>query len=62
MAQGSAEVVGKSMPPVEVWASTFAPPALHGQIANFVSRNANFDPKTFGELLRASIALGEETP
>jgi hypothetical protein len=48
------------LPPVEVWASTFTPAALRGQVATFVGQNANFEPKTFGELVRASIALGED--
>jgi hypothetical protein len=51
---------GKPPPPVEVWASTFSPAALQGNVASFVGQNAKFEPKTFGELVRASIALGEE--
>jgi hypothetical protein len=53
---------GKPLAPVEVWASSFAPAALRGEIASFVGKNANFEPKSFGELVRASIALGEEKP
>jgi hypothetical protein len=60
MAQPLGEAAGKPLPPVEVWASTFTPAALRGQVASFVGQNANFEPKTFGELVRASIALGED--
>jgi hypothetical protein len=59
MVQPLADASGKPLPPVEVWASTFAPGALRGEIAAFVGHNANFEPKTFGELVRASLALGE---
>jgi len=45
--------------PVEVWASTHAPSALRGQVASFVGQNASFAPKSFGELLDASLQLGE---
>jgi hypothetical protein len=62
MAQQLADASGKPLPPVEVWASSFAPAALRGEIATFVGQNANFEPKSFGELVRASIALGEEKP
>src|SRR5689334_20583378 len=62
MTQPLADASGKPQPPVEVWASTFAPAALRGQVASFVGQNASFEPKTFGELLRASLALGEEKP
>jgi hypothetical protein len=51
---------GKPLEPVEVWASTFTP-ALKGEVATFVRHNADAEPKTFGELVRASVALGEET-
>lgn len=51
---------GPPGPPVEVWASTHAPTALAGQVANFVGQNARFEPKTFTELVRASAALGED--
>ena len=60
MAQPLADASGKPPPPVEVWSSTFAPAALKGQVASFVGHNANFEPKTFGELVRATIALGED--
>ena len=62
MAQQLGDGSGKPLPPVEVWASSFAPAALRGEIASFVGQNANFEPKSFGELVRASIALGEEKP
>jgi hypothetical protein len=62
MAQQLRDPAGKPLPPVEVWASSFAPGALRGEIATFVGQNANFEPKSFGELVRASIALGEEKP
>jgi len=62
MAQQLGDASGKPLPPVEVWASSFAPAALRGEIASFVGQNANFEPKSFGELVRASIALGEEKP
>jgi hypothetical protein len=62
MAQPLGDASGKPLPPVEVWASTFIPAALRGQVASFVGQNANFESKTFGELVRASIALGEEKP
>jgi hypothetical protein len=45
--------------PVEVWASTLAPRELRGQVASFVGQNVSFAPKSFGELLDASLALGE---
>jgi len=45
--------------PVEVWASTHAPHALRGQVASFVGQNVSFVPKSFGELLDASLLLGE---
>jgi len=60
MAQPLDEASGKPLPPVEVWASTFTPAALRGHVASFVGHNANFEPKTFGELVRASIALGDD--
>jgi hypothetical protein len=60
MAQVLPDASGQPLPPVEVWASTFTPAALRGQVASFVGHNANFEPKTFDELLRASIALGQE--
>jgi hypothetical protein len=62
MTQPLADVSGKPLPPVEVWASTFTPAALRGQVASFVGHNANFEPKTFGELVRATIALGDDKP
>ncbi|MET0593162.1 MAG: hypothetical protein ABW133_10705 [Polyangiaceae bacterium] len=52
---------GKPLPPVEVWASTFTP-ALQGEVATFVHHNAEAAPKTFAELVRASVALGQEKP
>jgi hypothetical protein len=60
MASPLPDDAGKPAPPVEVWASTFTPAALRGQVASFVGHNANFEPKTFGELVRASLALGED--
>ena len=60
MAQPLADASGKPLPPVEVWASTFSPAVLRGQVATFVGQNANFEPRTFGELVRASIALGDD--
>jgi hypothetical protein len=60
MTQPLGDASGKPLPPVEVWASTFTPAALRGQVASFVGQNANFEPKTFGELVRASIALGAD--
>jgi hypothetical protein len=60
MAQPLGDASSKPLPPVEVWASTFTPAALRGQVASFVGQNASFEPKTFGELVRASIALGGE--
>jgi hypothetical protein len=32
---------------------------MRGQVANFVGQNASFAPKSFGELLDASLTLGE---
>jgi hypothetical protein len=49
----------RSGPPVEVWASIHAPASLRGQVATFVGQNATFTPKSFGELLEASLELGE---
>jgi hypothetical protein len=60
MAQALADATGKPLPPVEVWASSVTPAALRGEIATFVGQNANFEPKSFGEWVRASLALGEE--
>ena len=60
MAQPLGDASGKPLPPVEVWASTFTPRRCAVQVASFVGQNANFEPKTFGELVRASIALGED--
>jgi hypothetical protein len=60
MAEPLPDASGKPQPPVEVWSSTFAPAALKGQVASFVGHNANFEPKTFGEFVRASIALGDD--
>jgi hypothetical protein len=57
MAQPAAETSGAA--PVEVWASTHAPPALRGNVATFVGQNATFAPKSFGELVDASLELGE---
>jgi hypothetical protein len=45
--------------PVEVWASTHAPRDLKGQVANFVGQNVSFAPKSFGDLLDASLSLGD---
>ncbi len=45
--------------PVEVWASTHASPAMRAQVAAFVGQNVSFAPKSFGELLDASLSLGE---
>jgi hypothetical protein len=45
--------------PVEVWASTHAPQALRGHVASFVGQNVSFTPRSFGELLDASMKLGE---
>jgi hypothetical protein len=45
--------------PVEVWASTHAPQALRGHVASFVGQNVSFVPRSFGELLDASLKLGE---
>ena len=59
MAQPAANVPGPPSPPVEVWASTHAPAGLRGQVAAFVGQNASFAPKSFGELLEASLQLGE---
>lgn len=60
MAQLAAEAPGTTAAPVEVWASTHAPAALRGQVANFVGQNASFAPKSFGELLEATLQLGED--
>jgi hypothetical protein len=60
MAQPLGGASGKPLAPVEVWASTFTPAELRGHVATFVGHNANFEPKTFGELVRASIALGDD--
>jgi hypothetical protein len=59
MAQPAALAPSQPAPPVEVWASTHAPAALRGQVATFVGQNAGFAPKSFGELLDASLQLGE---
>ena len=60
MAQPAADVAGGARPPpVEVWASTHAPASLRGQVASFVGQNVAFAPKSFGELLDASLELGE---
>jgi len=61
MALPLAEAGGPSAAPVEVWASAQATPALRGQVATFVGQNAAFAPKSFGELLQASLELGQET-
>jgi hypothetical protein len=55
----SVDAEGATSAPVEVWASTHAPSALRGQVASFVGQNASFGPKSFGELLDASLQLGE---
>jgi hypothetical protein len=60
MAQPAGEAPGTTGTPVEVWASTHAPAALRGQVATFVGQNASFAPKSFGELLEATLQLGEE--
>jgi hypothetical protein len=60
MAQSLAEPSGPAAAPVEVWASTHAGPALRGQVATFVGQNVAFAPKSFGELLDASLELGSE--
>jgi hypothetical protein len=52
---------GKPLPPVEVWASTFNS-TLKGEVATFVHRNAEAGAKTFVELVRASVALGDDEP
>jgi hypothetical protein len=57
MAQPVADASSAS--PVEVWASTHAPAALRGNVATFVGQNATFVPKSFGELVDASVELGE---
>jgi hypothetical protein len=62
MAEPLADAPHEPSAPVEVWASTFAPAALRAQVASFVGQNANFERKTFGELVRASLALGEDKP
>jgi hypothetical protein len=59
MAQPAGEGPAAAIP-VEVWASTHAPAALHGRVASFVGQNASFDPKSFGELLEATLQLGED--
>jgi len=59
MAQPAAGASETPTPPVEVWASTHAPGTLRGQVATFVGQNASFAPKSFGELLDASLGLGE---
>jgi len=59
MAQAPAQAEGATAAPVEVWASTHLPSALRGQVASFVGQNATFAPKSFGELLDASLQLGE---
>jgi len=59
MAQPAASTGETASPPVEVWASTHAPSDIRGQVATFVGQNATFAPKSFGELLDASLALGE---
>jgi len=60
MAQPAAEAPGTTAAPVEVWASTHVPAALRGQVASFVGQNASFAPKSFGELLEATLQLGED--
>jgi hypothetical protein len=62
MAEPLADAPHEPSAPVEVWASTFAPAALRAQVASFVGQNANFEAKTFGELVRASLELGEDEP
>ena len=62
MAEPLADAPHEPSAPVEVWASTFAPAPLRAQVASFVGQNANLERKTFGELVRASVALGEDKP
>jgi len=45
--------------PLEVWASTHAAPSLRGQVASFVGQNVSFAPKSFGEIVDASLELGK---
>ncbi len=59
MAQPSADAGGPAPAPVEVWASTHVPSSLRAQVASFVGHNATFAPRSFGELLDASLGLGE---
>jgi hypothetical protein len=60
MAEPLAAAPSAPRAPVEIWASTHAPPAIEGHVASFVGQNANFQPKSFGELVRASVALGDD--
>jgi hypothetical protein len=48
-----------SAQPLEVWASTHAAPSLRGQVASFVGQNVSFAPKSFGEIVDASLELGK---
>lgn len=45
--------------PVEVWASTYAPHLKTGEVAQFLGASRSFVPATFGELLDATLKLGE---
>jgi hypothetical protein len=59
MAQPAPHPSGAPVAPVEVWASTHVAPTLRGQVASFVGQNASFAPKSFGELVDASLELGK---
>jgi hypothetical protein len=59
MAQAVPHPSSAPVAPVEIWASTHAAPSLRGQVASFVGQNASFTPKSFGELVDASLDLGK---
>jgi hypothetical protein len=59
MAQPAPLPSGAPPAPVEVWASIHAAPSLRGQVASFVGQNASFTPRSFGELVDASLELGK---
>jgi hypothetical protein len=60
MAQPLGDASAKPPPPVEIFASTHTP-TLRGEVATFAGVHTKNAPQNFGELLRESLALGEES-
>jgi hypothetical protein len=56
------ELVAAAAVPIEVSAQVHAGAPLRGAVGKFIEQSRAFSPRTFGELLQASLGLGGDGP